>query len=38
MAYTFLKAQGQEIGNSLLEEDKMDYALDMLLKKQKKKE
>lgn len=32
MAYTFLKAQGQEIGNSLLEEDKMDYALDMLKK------
>ena len=24
MAYTFLKAQGQEVGNSLLEEDKMD--------------
>ncbi|MDF2595886.1 MAG: phosphoglycerate kinase [Clostridia bacterium] len=32
MAYTFLKAQGQEIGGSLLEEDKMDYALEMIKK------
>ena len=32
MAYTFLKAQGQEIGNSLCEEDKLDYALEMLKK------
>lgn len=26
MAYTFFKAQGLEIGNSLLEDDKVDYA------------
>lgn len=32
MAYTFLKAQGQEIGNSLCEEDKLDYALEMIQK------
>lgn len=32
MAYTFLKAQGQEVGKSLLEADKMDYALDMIKK------
>lgn len=32
MAYTFAKAQGQEIGNSLCEEDKLDYALDMVKK------
>lgn len=32
MAYTFLKAQGEEIGGSLLEEDKMDYALEMIKK------
>ncbi|MBM7614361.1 phosphoglycerate kinase [Alkaliphilus hydrothermalis] len=30
MAYTFLKAQGYEIGKSLLEEDKMDLALEMI--------
>lgn len=30
MAYTFLKAQGKEIGNSLLEEDKIDLSLDLL--------
>ena len=30
MAYTFLKAQGKEIGKSLLEEDKMDLSLDLL--------
>ena len=30
MAYTFLKAQGKEIGKSLLEEDKMDLALELL--------
>lgn len=32
MAYTFLKAQGQEVGNSLLEADKLDYALEMVEK------
>lgn len=36
MAYTFLKAQGQEIGHSLLEEDKMDYALEMIKKAEAK--
>jgi phosphoglycerate kinase len=30
MAYTFLKAQGYEIGSSLLEEEKMDYAIEMV--------
>ena len=32
MAYTFVKAQGGQIGESLLEEDKLDYARDMLKK------
>ena len=32
MAYTFLKAQGNEIGNSLCEEDKLDLANDILSK------
>ncbi len=32
MAYTFLKAQGYEIGNSLLEEDKIDLAKELLKK------
>jgi phosphoglycerate kinase len=32
MAYTFLKAQGQEIGKSLVEEDKIDLAKEMLAK------
>lgn len=32
MAYTFYKAKGYEIGNSLLEEDKVDYAKEMLEK------
>lgn len=32
MAYTFFKARGQEIGNSLLEEDKVEYAREMLEK------
>jgi phosphoglycerate kinase len=32
MAYTFLKAQGQEIGKSLLEADKLDLAKEMLAK------
>ncbi len=30
MAYTFLKAQGQEIGKSLLEADKIDFAKQLL--------
>jgi len=30
MAYTFLKAMGYEIGNSLLEEDKIDLAKDLM--------
>ncbi|WFF73928.1 phosphoglycerate kinase [Proteiniclasticum sp. QWL-01] len=32
MAYTFLKAQGYTIGSSLLEADRMDYALEMVEK------
>lgn len=36
MAYTFAKAQGDEIGNSLCEEDKLDYALEMVKKAQEK--
>ncbi|MEJ2219558.1 MAG: phosphoglycerate kinase [Desulfobacterales bacterium] len=32
MAYTFFKAQGKEIGNSLLEEDKIDLAKELLAK------
>lgn len=32
MAYTFLKAQGFSIGNSLLEEDRLDYAKEMMEK------
>ncbi len=32
MAYTFLKAQGKEIGNSLVEMDKLDLALELLEK------
>ena len=36
MAYTFAKAQGKEIGNSLCEEDKMDYALEMIKKAEDK--
>ena len=30
MAYTFLKAQGYSVGKSLVEEDKLDYALQMI--------
>ncbi len=30
MAYTFLKAQGYTIGTSLVEEDRLDYALEMI--------
>lgn len=32
MAYTFLKAQGKEIGNSLVENDKLDLALELIAK------
>ena len=32
MAYTFLKTQGKEIGKSLLEEDKLDLAKDLIKK------
>ena len=32
MAYTFAKAQGGSIGKSLCEEDKLDYALEMIEK------
>ncbi len=35
MAYTFLKAQGFEIGTSLLEADRLDYAREMLEKAEK---
>ena len=30
MAYTFIKAMGYEVGNSLLEADKLDYAKNMI--------
>jgi phosphoglycerate kinase len=36
MAYTFKKAQGKSIGNSLCEEDKLDYALEMVKKAEEK--
>lgn len=36
MAYTFFKAQGYSIGKSLLEEDKMEYALEMVKKAEEK--
>ena len=36
MAYTFKKAQGFEIGKSLLEEDKIEYAADMIKKADEK--
>jgi len=32
MAYTFIKAMGYEIGKSLLEEDKLDYAKELIQK------
>ncbi len=32
MAYTFIKAQGHNVGSSLLEEDKIDYAKEMIEK------
>src|SRR5699024_10385220 len=36
MAFTFLKAQGGQIGNSLVEDDKMQVALDVLKKAKEK--
>jgi phosphoglycerate kinase len=36
MAYTFLKAKGEEIGKSLIEADYLDYAKEMLEKAEKK--
>lgn len=36
MAYTFLKAQGGSIGNSLVEEDRLDLALQLLAKAKSK--
>ena len=32
MAYTFLKAQGHNVGNSLCENDQLEYAKDMIAK------
>ena len=36
MAYTFLKAQGYKIGTSLCEDDKIEYAKEMMKKAEKK--
>lgn len=36
MAYTFFKAQGGEVGNSLVEADKLDLALDVLRRAKEK--
>jgi len=36
MAYTFRKAQGYEVGNSLVEEDKLQLALDLLKEAEEK--
>lgn len=36
LSYTFVKAQGHEIGKSLLEEDKMDLALEFIKKAEEK--
>ncbi len=36
MAYTFMKAQGGQIGNSLCEEDRMELANDLVTKARKK--
>ena len=35
MAYTFLKAQGYEIGNSLVDNEKLDYCKEMMEKAEK---
>ena len=32
MAYTFMKAQGKEVGNSLVDDSKIDYCLEMIQK------
>ncbi|MBQ1213023.1 MAG: phosphoglycerate kinase, partial [Clostridia bacterium] len=36
MAYTFMKALGEEVGDSLLEEDYLDYAKEMMAKAEEK--
>ena len=36
MAYTFIKAMGYEVGNSLLETDKLDYAKEMIARAREK--
>ena len=36
MSYTFAEAQGNEVGKSLLEEDYLDYALEMIKKAEEK--
>ncbi len=36
MAYTFMKAMGEEVGDSLLEADYLDYAKDMMAKAEEK--
>ena len=35
MAYTFLKAQGKEVGNSLVDNEKIDYCKEMMAKAEK---
>jgi phosphoglycerate kinase len=35
MAFTFLKAQGKEIGNSLVDDEKLDYCKEMIAKAEK---
>ena len=35
MAYTFLKAQGKEVGNSLVDDEKIDYCKEMMEKAEK---
>ncbi len=36
MAYTFLKAQGMEVGSSLVDDEKLDYCKEMLKKAEEK--
>ena len=36
MAYTFMKAMGEEVGNSLLEEDYLEYSKEMIAKAEAK--